>query len=246
MCADLGVLKLDEFVFLGKTTKVGEYTACLGFTAVVDEPTRRERHENHTSTKKHSRGELQGEREEPSSFLLSVSSSATDVIGAVVDPETDHDTQCDTQLLKTNKRTSNLWRRDLGVVHGDNHGQGTDSHTGYETATENSVVALTGGGSALDDDTDHEDCDANENSVFTGEDLSDETGVHCSEPGTEFENGYEPTLLGGVPFKGLLILNVVTHVWGSVSDLPAVVAVRWYLRSLKEGMVRTPEKTPWL
>jgi len=212
LSADLCVLKLDELVLLGEAAKIGEYTARLCFTAVMDEPTGRERHEDHTSTEKHSGSQLQSEREKPSSLLLSVSPGATDVVGAVVDPETDHDTQGNAQLLKTHKRTSYLGRCDLGVVHGDNHGQGTDTHTGNETATENSIVALTGGSSALNDDTDHEDCDADENGVFTREDLSDESRVHCPEPCTEFEDGYEPALLGGVPFKCFLIRDVVAHV----------------------------------
>jgi hypothetical protein len=47
---DFSVLELDEFVILGKTTKLGEDAASLGLFSVVDEPTRRERHENHADT----------------------------------------------------------------------------------------------------------------------------------------------------------------------------------------------------
>jgi len=42
---------------------------------------------------------------------------------AVVNPETDHDTKRDGQLLKTNKCTTNFGRSDFGVVHGNDHRQ---------------------------------------------------------------------------------------------------------------------------
>lgn len=60
-------------------------------------------------------------------------------------------------------------------------------------------MTLASRSSTLNDDTDDEDCDVDENGVFTGEDLSEETRVHGSEPGTEFKDRHEPTLLGGVP-----------------------------------------------
>lgn len=48
---------------------------------------------------------------------------------SLINPEGDHDTGADSELLEGNKRTSDLRRSDLGVVHGDDHGKGTNTHT---------------------------------------------------------------------------------------------------------------------
>lgn len=103
-----------------KTAETGENATSLSLLAVVDEPTRRKRHEDHTDTEKNSGGKLESERKKPCSLFLS-SSSAANVVGTVVDPETDHDTQGDAQLLETDKRTTHFRRRNLGIVHGYNH-----------------------------------------------------------------------------------------------------------------------------
>jgi hypothetical protein len=183
----------------------------------VDEPTGTEGHEDHTNAEKDCGRQLQAERDEPCGFLLR-RASAADEVRAVVDPETDHDAESDGQLLETNKRTTNLGRCDFGIVHGNNHGERANTHTGDESSGEDGVVAGADRG-GLDDDTNDEDGDVDKDGVFTGENLCEETRVHSSEPGTELENGDEPTLLGGVPGKFLWILNVITHVWSMVSDL---------------------------
>ena len=211
LSANLSVFEFDEFVVLVQTTEACENAASLVFFAVVNEPTRREGHENHTDAKKDGRSKLESEGKKPCSLLL-FPASATNVVGTIVDPETDHDTKRNAQLLETDKSATDFGRRNLGIVHGYNHGERTDTHTRYETTTENSVVALACGSGALNDDTDDENGNVDENSVFTGENLSEESRVHCSEPSTEFENGYEPTLLGGVPRESLLVLDVVAHV----------------------------------
>ncbi len=48
---------------------------------------------------------------------------------SLVNPETDHDTETDGQLLGCDQGTANLGGRDLGVVDGNDHGQATDTHT---------------------------------------------------------------------------------------------------------------------
>lgn len=93
--------------------------------------------------------------------------SAANVVGAVVDPETDHDTSGNGKLLKTDQRTADLWRCDFGVVHGNNHGERTDSHTSNETTAKDGAGPTARSRSALDDDADDEDGDVDEDGVFT-------------------------------------------------------------------------------
>lgn len=219
---DLRKLELNELVLLWQASELRKNALGFSLAVVVDEPTWREGHEDHAHTEKDSRNELQAERQKPCGFLL-CSACAPDKVCAVVDPETDHDTEGNGQLLETNKCTTYLRRRNLGVVHGNNHGERTDTHTGDETSGKDGVVAGADG-CGLDYDTKDEDGNVDENGVFTGEDLSEETGVHGSEPGTKFENGDEPALLGGVPFEVsnvVLVYDVVAHVYGRISALLA-------------------------
>ena len=46
-----------------------------------------------------------------------------------VDPEADHDTKADGQLLGGHESAADLGGRDLGIVDRDDHGQATDTHT---------------------------------------------------------------------------------------------------------------------
>jgi hypothetical protein len=115
---DLGEFELDEVAVFGEVAEFGKYSEGFAFAIVVDEPTRGEGHEDHTDTKDERGNELQSEWEEPRGFLLPVT-GATDVVlggavsatllasdgfaySAIVNPETDHDTQRNGQLLETN------------------------------------------------------------------------------------------------------------------------------------------------
>lgn len=105
-----------------------------------------------------------------------------------------------------------------------------------------------GDGGCLNNDSDDEHGDIDEDGVFSGENLSQETRVHSTEPCTEFENRDEPALLRGVPLQGFLVGDVVSHV--CVLQLAAYIPIGSRRdsnsRSLKEVITRTPEKTPWL
>jgi hypothetical protein len=104
---DLEEFELNQFVVLGKLTEGGEGAASFVFTAVVDEPSRRERHPKHTDEKNGSGYELNADGHEPGSIGLIVAGSA-DVVGSIVDPEGDHDTEGNGQLLAGYKSTTNL------------------------------------------------------------------------------------------------------------------------------------------
>ena len=213
---DLREFELDEFVVLRQTAQPGKHAMSVGLAVVMNEPARAEGHEYHAYAEQDCGRELQAQGHEPSCFLLGASRAA-DEVRAVVDPEGNHDSERDAELLQTDKRAADFGRCNLSIVHRHDHAEGADAHTGDEAAGENGVVACAGGGGALDDDSDDEDGDVDEDGVFTGENFGKETRVHCSEPGAKFEDGDEPALLGGVPFEGFGVGDVVAHVWWYVS-----------------------------
>lgn len=75
----------NELVVLWKGTKGSESVDGILLTTVMAQPTWRERHEDHTNTKKNSRSKLKSQRNEPSSIFLGLTSS-TNVIGSVINP----------------------------------------------------------------------------------------------------------------------------------------------------------------
>lgn len=78
---DLKELKLDELVVLGEVSEGREITSGLLFAAVVDEPTRRERHEGHTTQENQAGGDLETDGHEPSGIRLLAALGATNVVG---------------------------------------------------------------------------------------------------------------------------------------------------------------------
>jgi len=69
-----------------------------------------ERHIKNTNTEDDGRYELQGQRDTPCNLALAAS-SATDVVGPVIYPEGDQDTEGDSKLLKSDQTASNFGRR---------------------------------------------------------------------------------------------------------------------------------------
>jgi hypothetical protein len=54
--------------------------------------------------------------------------------------------------LETDQSSSHLWWRDFCVVHWDDHGQTSDTHTCDEAAAQNAARSTSGNGGDLDDD----------------------------------------------------------------------------------------------
>jgi hypothetical protein len=84
-----------------------------------------------------------------------------------------------------------------------------------DESTRKDRVMTCGDGSRLNDNTDDENDDVHQNRVLSGEDLGQETRVQGTEPRTQFENGNEPTLLGGVVCERHWIIDVVSHVYAA-------------------------------
>ena len=60
--------------------------------------------------------------------MLTLSASANKV-GAIVDPERNHNTEANSQLLKGNQRATDFRWCDFGIVHGYDHREGPHTHT---------------------------------------------------------------------------------------------------------------------
>lgn len=71
-------------------------------------PSRRERHPEHSNEQDCSRRELEANRYEPRGVGLGLYGSAADVIGSIVYPERDHDSESDGKLLASYESTANL------------------------------------------------------------------------------------------------------------------------------------------
>jgi hypothetical protein len=69
-----------------------------------------ERHSKYTKTENDGRYELKGQWKTPCNFALS-DSSTTDVVGPVVYPEGDQNTEGDSKLLKSDQTAANFRRR---------------------------------------------------------------------------------------------------------------------------------------
>ena len=124
-------------------------------------------------------------------------------------------------------------RQQGSIPNGSGH-----SHTSNESSRENGVVAGRGHGSALNGAPDNADAHIDQDGIFPRDDLGKKTRVQSTEPSAELKNGGEPALLR-------LILNIVAHVYDSVSEI-GDRSRSMHLRSEKEVMVSTPLKTPWL
>jgi len=81
-------------------------------------------------------------------------------------------------LLKTDQSSTNFWRSNLGVVHWDDHGQSSNTHTSDETTTKDGAMSRGSNSGGLNDDTNDENSCADKNGVLAGECLGDETTVH--------------------------------------------------------------------
>ena len=91
---------MHKVIIWGEVPRSAENLESLIITALVHEPTRREWHEQDSNTQNNGRNKLKRNWDAPRSLTLS-SSHATNVVGSVVDPEGNHDTEGDCELLQS-------------------------------------------------------------------------------------------------------------------------------------------------
>ena len=80
---------------LRQPTEIGQGLASLSAAAMMFQPSGGEGHEDHAGAESQSGDQLQTERNEPSRVLLFAKRRSTNVICAVIDPETDQDAGSD-------------------------------------------------------------------------------------------------------------------------------------------------------
>ena len=92
------------------------------------QPSRRKRHEDHPHPERKAGDQLQTDGHEPGGVGLG-GASAADVVGAVVDPEGDHDAGSNGELLEGDKGAADFRGGDFSVVVGDVDGHCADGET---------------------------------------------------------------------------------------------------------------------
>ena len=108
LCLDFQEFQLDELVVGGEVSERSQVASRFFFASMVYQPTWRERHPDHSDDENECWHELKADRYEPCGVGLGLEGGASDVVGSVVDPETDHDAEGDGKLLQCNQSTTNL------------------------------------------------------------------------------------------------------------------------------------------
>lgn len=130
----------------------------------------------------------------------------TDEVHAIVQPESNCSTDGDGKLLQRDETTTQLGRRDLGLVERDDHAEHADSETTNDTTGEE-VVGL--GGGELQTGTGGEDDDCNHHGVLAGDGVGEPAAEEGTGPGAELEGGDQPPLDGRAHEVGKLGLEVL-------------------------------------
>jgi hypothetical protein len=113
LSADLAPFLENTRVVGGKSSKFTEHDECFIVATFTSEPARRIRQEYDANAENETGYHLEEKWKPPGPFTNHES-------GAVSRPEGDHDTEDDTELLKYEEGTTDLWRRDLGDIERSN------------------------------------------------------------------------------------------------------------------------------
>lgn len=105
---DLEEFELKKLVVGWEIAEIHEHLTGFFVTTVVDEPTGREWHPDHADEEADRRGNLKADGDEPGGIGLCLEGRSTDEVAAVVDPEADHDSKGDGELLQSDKSSTNL------------------------------------------------------------------------------------------------------------------------------------------
>jgi hypothetical protein len=134
------------------------------------------------------RNTLQSKWQPPSNRALSIF-SASNVLCAIINPESNHDANCDTKLLKSDQTSSNVWWCKFAKVQGNDHGQHPDGETGNEANNEDHRNILC---STLNDRADEKD-DISKIPA-AGDAVGDRPVDECTKHGSEGKYGNHPAL----------------------------------------------------
>ena len=127
--ANIVQLGLDLRVVLREGRKAGERASGGLVLALLDEPTRGLGEVRHAGGKDEGPDELDGDGDLPCRVILTV-------LGGVVDDGSEQETDGDGPLVAGDDGTTDPLGGTLGLVHGDEGGDETDSSAGEDTADE--------------------------------------------------------------------------------------------------------------
>jgi hypothetical protein len=105
-------------------------------------------------------------------------------IGTVADPVRNQNAKGNGELLQSDERPTNTGRRELGIVHGHEHRQGADTHTGKPTTGPDTREILIR--ARLDSDAHAKEHGPRCDRVFARVDVGDGTGADGACKSTEF------------------------------------------------------------
>ena len=125
--ADVGELSLDLGVVLGERREAGEGSGSLGVAAGLDEPTGGLGEVEHADGEDEGPDELNGDGDAPGGVVVAV-------LGRVVDDGGEEETDGDGPLVAGDDGAADPLGGALGLVHGDEGGDETDTETGEDTA----------------------------------------------------------------------------------------------------------------
>ncbi len=141
---DLEVLDLNQLVLHWEFSQPSESLQSLLLTADLNEPSWREWHEPDANGENDSWTSLDDGRHTPCHVGLALAGAAN-VVGAVTDPERNHNTENGGELVEGDEEAAHLWCGKLSVIEWANSREDADTDTSEETAgVEEGGVAITG------------------------------------------------------------------------------------------------------
>ena len=160
--ADVVQLSLDLGVVSRERRKTRESTSGSLVLALLDEPTGRLREIEHAGREDERPDELDGDRDLPRGVVRAV-------LGCVVHDGGEQETDSDRPLVAGNDGTTDPLGRTLGLVHGDEGGDETDTGTGKDTADNEGGEV---GSTRLESDTEGENQAGEDDAKATTKDIS--------------------------------------------------------------------------
>ena len=176
---DLGQFLLDQLRLARLSTESRQHLGGLVEVAALDKVPWRFGQEEETGAEDQSPEHLNGNRD-------AVRAGVVAVLGGVVDTRGEKDADGDAELVSGHDRAANPFRRNLGHVQDDDGRHETDTETSDETTGHEESE---GGGSGLENDTDHEDETSEDDGSPTTEEVGQVTSDERTEEGAGGEDG---------------------------------------------------------
>jgi hypothetical protein len=141
-------------------------------------------------------------------------------VGAKVDHVRSPDTESDEKLVASNEDTTDGTRSGFSLVHGNDDGQSTDTHTVNETTS--GELAPGAGGRDLDHDTDGGPESEERDTELATNDIGKSTSDEGTDSGTTTEKGGDSTLTVGTEVVGTIGV-LLTETTEEVRHLPVTL-----------------------